>query len=217
MDEPAFIEQTINEAASWCAARLEDGSAAMAVAWRTPELEPVDFGQHEAIRGIVAEFESAYGHLPAGARGEAWRGVYEAKLMPRIVAGRREVVRHLGLNRSRLLQSSGSALIRASRSLPAGRLLICTGDSESVTDGASELVSQGFFDVWDLPPWDTWIAYISEPGASRSFRYLLSWVPASAFDLVDEGIHFNPVDCIHWAADFDTPLTQRLRLCDLLT
>jgi hypothetical protein len=39
---------------------------------------------------------------------------------------------------------------------------------ENVSDGASKYASNGFFDAYDCPPWDTWLHY--------SDRTLMSWV-----------------------------------------
>jgi|SRR5215469_7025541 len=61
---------------------------------------------------------------------------------------------------------------------------------ETVSDGAAEASSKGFFDVKDAPPWDTWLAYFE--GA------IVSWVPEDLIFRAQAGIDANPVDCIHW-------------------
>jgi hypothetical protein len=71
-----------------------------------------------------------------------------------------------------------------------GRLLLYF-PMETVTDGAAEAVSHGFFDGEDAPPWDTWFWYSN--GA------ILCWIPESKAATVQAGIDANPVDCIHWA------------------
>jgi len=70
-----------------------------------------------------------------------------------------------------------------------GRLLILYPE-ETVSDGASEYSSCGFFDVNDVPPWDTWVAF--------SNAALLSWVPGLLIDVVQKGIDDNVVNCIQW-------------------
>lgn len=50
--------------------------------------------------------------------------------------------------------------------------------------GAPEQVSEGFLDVDDKAPWDTWVAVVT--GAERP--WLLSWVPAWAQEFIDEAI-----------------------------
>jgi len=61
---------------------------------------------------------------------------------------------------------------------------------ENVSDGASEYSSNGFFDVNDAPPWDTWISFDG--------RRLLSWVPEVLVPLAQQGLDANPVECIRW-------------------
>jgi hypothetical protein len=61
---------------------------------------------------------------------------------------------------------------------------------ETVTDGASESCSHGFFDLEDAPPWDTWFRY--------SGGTIFSWVPESRLRNAQSGIDANIVDCIHW-------------------
>jgi hypothetical protein len=61
---------------------------------------------------------------------------------------------------------------------------------ESVADGTSGLVSHGFFDTEDAPPWDTW--FLSSKGA------IISWVPDSMILDAQAGIDANIVNCIHW-------------------
>lgn len=77
-------------------------------------------------------------------------------------------------------------------SLPgaAGGRLLSYCPTESVSDGASQHTTRGFFDVDDVPPWDTWVAF--------SGSTLLSWVPPQLVDLVEKGINANPVQCIQW-------------------
>jgi hypothetical protein len=59
--------------------------------------------------------------------------------------------------------------------------------------GAAEYLSLGYFDVDNVPPWDTWILMLG--------KYLLSWVPPRLARLVQEGLDENPEPCILWAND----------------
>lgn len=61
---------------------------------------------------------------------------------------------------------------------------------ENVSDGASRYASQGFFDLYDCPPWDLWISYAD--------RTLVSWVPEVLAPLAQAGIDGNAVECIGW-------------------
>jgi hypothetical protein len=69
-------------------------------------------------------------------------------------------------------------------------LLLLYEPQETVSDGAAEASSNGFFDVEDAPPWDTWLA--CSEGA------IVSWVPEHLISRAQAGIDANPVDCIRW-------------------
>ena len=62
---------------------------------------------------------------------------------------------------------------------------------ETVSDGAAEASSHGFFDMEDAPPWDTWFWHKDDA--------IFCWVPDSLVSTAQAGINANPVDCIHWA------------------
>jgi hypothetical protein len=64
---------------------------------------------------------------------------------------------------------------------------------DSLSDGAATVQSEGFFDVDNVPAWDTWIYFDG--------RTLLSWVPAQLISKVQSGIDVNPEGCIKWADD----------------
>jgi hypothetical protein len=71
-----------------------------------------------------------------------------------------------------------------------GKILIYR-PSDNLADGAAEYSSNGFFDVNNVPPWDTWFHF--------SDGSLLSWVPNLLVPLAQEGIDANPEECIRWA------------------
>jgi hypothetical protein len=62
---------------------------------------------------------------------------------------------------------------------------------ETVSDGAAEASSRGFFDAEDAPPWDTWFWFKENT--------IFCWVPESLISRAQAGIDANPVDCIRWA------------------
>jgi hypothetical protein len=84
-------------------------------------------------------------------------------------------------------------------SLSGGRLLYFAPD-ETLSDGAACLQSQGFFDVYNAPPWDTWLCMAGH-------QFLISWVPPAFLERVDEGVNANPEGCIFWA---DAPEAERV-------
>jgi hypothetical protein len=91
--------------------------------------------------------------------------------------------------RSLLLRDAKIAVTDFRHAQSKGKLLLYE-PLETVSDGAAEAASRGFFDVEDAPPWDTWFLYSN--GA------IYSWVPNSMIPFAQAGIDANPVDCIHW-------------------
>ena len=73
-----------------------------------------------------------------------------------------------------------------------GRLLLFT-PQDSLSDGAATVASEGFFDVDNVPAWDTWLYFDGQT--------LLSWVPHLLISKVQPGIDVNPEGCIKWADD----------------
>ena len=77
-----------------------------------------------------------------------------------------------------------------SHSIADGRLLLFSPE-ETLTDGAACYSSKGFFDVDNVPPWDTWVAFHDQ--------YVISWVPPQLVELANAGVDANPEQCILWA------------------
>jgi hypothetical protein len=73
--------------------------------------------------------------------------------------------------------------------------IVCCDVGHTVTDGASETVSNGFIDVYDMPPIDTWFYVADSPAGST----LYSWIPRPFVSLVNDAIAANPLDILHWA------------------
>lgn len=89
--------------------------------------------------------------------------------------------------------------------LKVGKLLAFFPD-ETLCDGAAEMASYGFFDVDNVPAWDTWV------GIFRDYdrEYIVSYIPHQFVPLVDEGTDVNPEDCIPWLERSDTKLARKL-------
>lgn len=92
-------------------------------------------------------------------------------------------------NRSALVRDTNIEVADPAVAKSKGRLLLYE-PLETVTDGASDASSRGFFDIEDAPPWDTWFLY--------SEGSIFSWVPEALVQDAQAGIDANPVDCIHW-------------------
>ena len=93
--------------------------------------------------------------------------------------------------RSELLRDATTESTDPTEAQALGRLLLYEA-METVSDGAAEASSHGFFDTEDAPPWDTWFWYKDST--------ILCWVPDSLVSDAQAGIDANPVDCIRWAS-----------------
>jgi len=130
---------------------------------------------------------------------------------------RATTVRHVLAARASTDPAVRSAIpVRSIEELGSGRLLLYFPDA-NLADGAAEVETGGFFDVDNVPPWDTWIGLFRDESADISFvEYLVSWVPAEFVELVERGIYANPEDCILWLADSHVALAGTLRSRGLL-
>jgi hypothetical protein len=94
--------------------------------------------------------------------------------------------------------------------LRGGRLLAFFPD-ESLSDGAAEAETGGFFDFDNTPPWDSWVALFRDGGTFPGADMLVSWVPAELLETVERGIRVNPEECILWLADSQTSVAKVLK------
>lgn len=82
-----------------------------------------------------------------------------------------------------------------------GRLIAYFPDLD-LSCGIAEAETQGYFDIYNTPPWDTWVAILHTP----NIRYhpgttLIAWVPSTFVSLVDAGIDLIPESCVMWLDD----------------
>ena len=75
-----------------------------------------------------------------------------------------------------------------------GRIIIVDYDA-TVIDGASEWESDGFFDLYDLPPIDTWV-FLAPNKDGRIDLY--AWIPEQYNDLTKNAIEVNCLNLIKW-------------------
>ena len=101
--------------------------------------------------------------------------------------------------------------------LAGGRLLIYFSNDD-LACGAAEQQTEGFFDVNNVPPWDTWVAYLKDARSAECYdtEYLIAWIPREFVPLADEGITVNPERCIRWLNDTPVELVNVLRAENLL-
>ncbi|MEI9980827.1 MAG: hypothetical protein WDN23_17860 [Edaphobacter sp.] len=167
--EPSLaILQSISEAATWCSHRLSSGNL-----FRSPELDPFtildipDFPHdQESIEGWIYNKRDSY----------------------------RRAISRINQTRAELLKNAGIATSDAADALSRSKLLLYE-PLETVSDGAAQAASLGFYDIEDAPPWDTWFLYADNT--------VFCCVPESAISSAQAGIDANPVDCIHWTNWFE--------------
>lgn len=102
--------------------------------------------------------------------------------------------------------------------LGGGRLLIYF-PNHNLCCGAAEQQTDGFFDVDNVPPWDTWVSYWEDEEQNvDSFdgEYLIAWVPPAFVESANEGVNVNPEQCIMWLSDTSVELAKVLRAENLL-
>lgn len=165
--QPDWLRRRTNEAARWAEAALSKTTVVQVVGQKSRCGEPSGQLRSRALDPAVfgaASFRRERGNIPT-----------------------QEAVETLVNRRTELLQSHA-------RSSPltnhAGKLLLFTPEV-SLSDGAATVVSDGFFDVDNVPAWDTWLYFDGHT--------LLSWVPPQLISKVQLGIDVNPESCIRWA------------------
>jgi hypothetical protein len=164
---PAVL-RSVSEAATWCSHQPSSGNQ-----FRSPELNPSAFldipsfsHSSESIEARIDKKQDSY----------------------------RQAISWINQTRSELLKKAGIATSDAADALSKSKLLLYE-PLETVSDGAAEAGSLGFYDLEDAPPWDTWFLYAGNA--------IFCYVPESAISAAQDGIDANPVDCIHWANWFE--------------
>ena len=116
----------------------------------------------------------------------------------------------VGSSRQRQIRATTDAPVTSCPDLLGGRLLVYFPDAD-LCDGAAQAESDGFFDVYNVPPWDAWVGYFEDSlDRSRSYdSYLIAYVPEKILTLATDGILVNPEACIMWLSDSDVKLRPR--------
>jgi hypothetical protein len=125
--------------------------------------------------------------------------------------GRDDLVCDVGSARQRQLHYKKLSAPSRAPVIAPGRFLVYFPD-ENLCDGYAESVSKGFFDVDNLPAYDTWVSFFDDESSSqRSSRcYLLCYVPVAAIDPANAGIEGNPEECIMWLEQSDVSIRRRV-------
>jgi hypothetical protein len=125
-----------------------------------------------------------------------------------------DLVCDLGRSRQANLHYKCVPIEQNKSNLANGRLLVYLPDI-NLSDGAAEIESDGFFDVFNVPPFDTWVSFFEDTTLDLSYqKLLLCYVPARAVHLAEAGIEVNPEECILWLEN--TPGTTKDSIAKLL-
>ena len=127
--------------------------------------------------GLQTPTEQQLGDPPQPWTAEAshayWHRVHQAE--PQILQERQEIVDEVASKRRSLLNASRVDAPQVAGPQETGRLLVYFPD-ENLSDGAAMHASGDFFDEENVPPWDTWLAYVLDD-LEENQTYLLAWVP----------------------------------------
>jgi hypothetical protein len=100
--------------------------------------------------------------------------------------------------RRRELARLGIRVLPIGSDLGGGRMLFTTIDTDSCE--AATGPSNGFYDLDDLPGWDTWFWH--RP-TDRPWGAIYCWVPAHLVELARQGMDVIPVESVEWAESLD--------------
>jgi hypothetical protein len=84
--------------------------------------------------------------------------------------------------------------------LEGGRVMLYFPD-EQLADGASAEASGGYFDLDNVPPWDTWMWIEDAPPHAHAWFtwWIATYVPPALVDGAERGRRVNPEQCLQWA------------------
>jgi hypothetical protein len=143
----------------------------------------------------------------------------------RDLASQHTQVFSIARERSDRLISAGRRDLPPVADLCGGRLLAYF-PQDNLACGAAEAESLGFFDVDNIPPYDTWVwlvrnvrSFTYEDGAKGEMNsnYLVAWVPPEFVPLANGGVKVNPEECIVWLDTMDDEFVQSVRRLGFLS
>ena len=100
--------------------------------------------------------------------------------------------------RRRELARLGIPVVPVGPDLAEGRILFTTIDTDSCE--AATGPSNGYYDLDDLPGWDTWFHH--RP-TERLWGAIYCWVPSHLVELARSGMDVIPVMSVEWARSLD--------------
>ena len=97
--------------------------------------------------------------------------------------------------------------------LRQGRLLRHNFQETTNTD-IPRLATDGFFDSWDVPAWDFWVAFVVDDpdpcDAAQMNNYLITWVPDELHDMVNQTIEASFEENLLWLDETSTEFSKGL-------
>jgi len=105
-------------------------------------------------------------------------------------------VEHVCLARRKALEQYGINVKPTTPDLTQGRLLVTTIDTDRC--GEAAILSDGFYDLNDLPGWDTWFCFSSTPAP---FGAIFCWVPNRLVETASSGMLGIPAESVKWASN----------------
>jgi len=98
--------------------------------------------------------------------------------------------------RSQLIRGEGASVRAIDPHRVGGRLLVHYCECAN-HHGMSKEASSGFFDEWELPPWDTWIDVVQTDDSD--LELLVAWIPPAFEQLAQRGIDADFMEILMWA------------------
>src|SRR6266481_2436330 len=124
---------------------------------------------------------------PRADRGNPATSLRTADLRPRLLEKNRSSAVDTVARARELLGGLGIRNATIPSGLGGGRLLVYF-PNDDLACGAAEQETAGFFDINNVPPWDTWVAYFQGEHNIDSFddEYLIAWIPPELVGLANE-------------------------------
>jgi hypothetical protein len=101
--------------------------------------------------------------------------------------------------RALLLREKGIPLVSLEEAAIYGNL-VYTLPEESHLDGGAEFYSQGLVDIWEVPAWDTWVAFGNHEFKEFDLypNAVISWIPKAVNDLFFSGREVSIIENLGW-------------------
>ena len=199
-DTLSILHKRLNETVAWCEHRT---SGSPSTILRSPELQP-------ALSFLITHSNGAALPQPCEVQGWHLETVETAK--------RKNVVDDLARKRREILVQRAIEIGAPMKKSRKGRFLLYNPNLNHLYSGIPEVASNGFFEIDNSPPWDTWVAYIQQGEEVTWSDFLLCWIPAPFVLLASAGVSAdNELDqCLVWADEITLPFTNRMREVNLL-